>query len=99
MDSYTHMAHQIYQAICDGILGGGSTALDGRRAFTLIFGVLDSSHRRCPGLLALTFVYELSARLAPGLVPGLLHRGRLCSWIGVVIQWGVLAARGRERRP
>ena len=93
------MAHQIYQAIADGILVGGVYALMAV-GLTLIFGVLDIINI-AQGVLVILgayLSYELSARLHLDLFLGLLVTVPAMFVIGVVIQWAFIRRlRGRER--
>jgi branched-chain amino acid transport system permease protein len=93
------MAHQIYQAIADGILVGGVYALMAV-GLTLIFGVLDIINI-AQGVLVILgayLSYELSARLHLDLFLGLLITVPAMFVIGVVIQWAFIRRlRGRER--
>jgi len=93
------MAHQIYQAIVDGVLIGGVYALMAV-GLTLIFGVLDIINI-AQGVLVILgayLSYELSARLHLDLFLGLLITVPAMFVIGVVIQWAFIRRlRGRER--
>jgi branched-chain amino acid transport system permease protein len=93
------MAHQIYQAIADGILVGGVYALMAV-GLTLIFGVLDIINI-AQGVLVILgayLSYELSVRLHLDLFLGLLITVPVMFVIGVVIQWAFIRRlRGRER--
>jgi branched-chain amino acid transport system permease protein len=93
------MAHQIYQAIADGILVGGVYALMAV-GLTLIFGVLDIINI-AQGVLVILgayLSYELSARLHLDLFLGLLLTVPAMFVIGVAIQWAFIRRlRGRER--
>jgi branched-chain amino acid transport system permease protein len=93
------MAHQIYQAIADGILVGGVYALMAV-GLTLIFGVLDIINI-AQGVLVILgayLSYELSVRLHLDLFLGLLITVPAMFVIGVVIQWAFIRRlRGRER--
>ena len=93
------MAHQIYQAIVDGILVGGVYALMAV-GLTLIFGVLDIINIAQGVLVVLGayLSYELSTRLHMDLFLGLLITVPAMFVIGVVIQWAFIRRlRGRER--
>jgi len=93
------MAHQIYQAIADGILVGGVYALMAV-GLTLIFGVLDIINI-AQGVLVILgayLSYELSARLHLDLFLGLVLTVPAMFVIGVAIQWAFIRRlRGRER--
>jgi branched-chain amino acid transport system permease protein len=93
------MAHQIYQAIADGILVGGVYALMAV-GLTLIFGVLDIINI-AQGVLVILgayLSYQLSVRLHLDLFLGLLITVPAMFVIGVVIQWAFIRRlRGRER--
>ena len=93
------MAHQIYQAIADGILVGGVYALMAV-GLTLIFGVLDIINI-AQGVLVILgayLSYELSVRVHLDLFLGLLITVPAMFVIGVVIQWAFIRRlRGRER--
>src|SRR5689334_25057505 len=93
------MAHQIYQAIVDGILVGGVYALMAV-GLTLIFGVLDIINI-AQGVLVILgayLSYELSTRLHLDLFLGLLITVPAMFVIGVVIQWAFIRRlRGTER--
>jgi branched-chain amino acid transport system permease protein len=93
------MAHQIYQAIADGILVGGVYALMAV-GLTLIFGVLDIINIAQGVLVVLGayLSYELSTRLHLDLFLGLLITVPAMFVIGVAIQWAFIRRlRGRER--
>jgi branched-chain amino acid transport system permease protein len=93
------MAHQIYQAIADGILVGGVYALMAV-GLTLIFGVLDIINI-AQGVLVILgayLSYQLSVRLHLDLFVGLLITVPAMFVIGVFIQWAFIRRlRGRER--
>jgi branched-chain amino acid transport system permease protein len=93
------MAHQIYQAIADGILVGGVYALMAV-GLTLIFGVLDIINI-AQGVLVILgayLSYQLSVRLHLDLFLGLLITVPAMFVIGVFIQWAFIRRlRGRER--
>jgi branched-chain amino acid transport system permease protein len=93
------MAHQIYQAIADGILVGGVYALMAV-GLTLIFGVLDIINI-AQGVLVILgayLSYQLSVRLHLDLFVGLLITVPVMFVIGVFIQWAFIRRlRGRER--
>ena len=93
------MGHQIYEAIVDGILGGGVYALMAV-GLTLIFGVLDIINiaQGVMVILGAYLSYELAARLHIDLFLGLLVTVPAMFVIGVVIQWAFIRPlRGRER--
>jgi branched-chain amino acid transport system permease protein len=93
------MAHEIYQAVADGILIGGVYALMAV-GLTLIFGVLDIINIAQGVLVVLGayLSYELSARLHLDLFLGLLLTVPAMFVLGVVIQWAFIRRlRGRER--
>ena len=93
------MAHEIYQAIADGILVGGVYALMAV-GLTLIFGVLDIINiaQGAMVILGAYLSYELAARLHLDLFLGLLVTVPAMFVIGVVIQWTFIRPlRGRER--
>ena len=82
------MAHQIYPAIADGILGGGVYALMAV-GLTLIFGVLDIINV-AQGILVVVggyLSYVLSVHLHIDLFLGLLITIPAMFVIGVAIQW------------
>ena len=93
------MAHQIYQAITDGILLGGVYALMAV-GLTLIFGVLDIINI-AQGVLVILgayLSYLLATRLHLDLFVGLLITVPAMFVIGVVIHWAFIRPlRGRER--
>ena len=93
------MAHEIYQAITDGILVGGVYALMAI-GLTLIFGVLDIINiaQGIMVILGAYLSYELAARLHIDLFLGLLVTVPAMFVIGVVIQAAFIRPlRGRER--
>jgi branched-chain amino acid transport system permease protein len=93
------MAHQIYQAVADGILIGGVYALMAV-GLTLIFGVLDIINIAQGVLVVLGayLSYQLSARLHLDLFLGLLLTVPAMFVLGVLIQWAFIRRlRGRER--
>lgn len=93
------MAHEIYQAITDGILVGGVYALMAV-GLTLIFGVLDIINiaQGIMVILGAYLSYELAARLHIDLFLGLLVTVPAMFVIGVVIQSAFIRPlRGRER--
>ena len=93
------MAHEIYQAITDGILVGGVYALMAV-GLTLIFGVLDIINiaQGVMVILGAYLSYELAARLNLDLFLGLLITVPAMFVIGVVIEWAFIRPlRGRER--
>ncbi len=93
------MARQIYQAIVDGILGGGVYALMAV-GLTLIFGVLDIINI-AQGILVVVgayLSYALSVHLHVDLFLGLLVTVPAMFVIGVTIHWAFIRPlRGRER--
>jgi branched-chain amino acid transport system permease protein len=93
------MARQIYEAIVDGILGGGVYALMAV-GLTLIFGVLDIINI-AQGILVVVgayLSYALSVHLHIDLFLGLLVTVPARGVIGVTIYWAVIRPRrGRER--
>jgi len=93
------MARQIYQAIVDGILGGGVYALMAV-GLTLIFGVLDIINI-AQGILVVVgayLSYALSVHLHVDLFLGLLVTVPAMFVIGVVIHLAFIRPlRGRER--
>jgi branched-chain amino acid transport system permease protein len=93
------MARQIYQAIVDGILGGGVYALMAV-GLTLIFGVLDIINI-AQGILVVVgayLSYALSVHLHIDLFLGLLVTVPAMFVIGVVIHLAFIRPlRGRER--
>jgi branched-chain amino acid transport system permease protein len=93
------VAHEIYQAITDGILVGGVYALMAV-GLTLIFGVLDIINiaQGIMVILGAYLSYELAARLHIDLFLGLLVTVPAMFVIGVVIQGAFIRPlRGRER--
>jgi branched-chain amino acid transport system permease protein len=93
------MGREIYQAIAQGILGGGVYALMAV-GLTLIFGVLDIINI-AQGILVVTgayLSYVLSVHLHIDLVLGLLLTAPAMFLIGVAIHWFFIRPlRGRER--
>jgi branched-chain amino acid transport system permease protein len=93
------MARQIYEAIVDGILGGGVYALMAV-GLTLIFGVLDIINI-AQGILVVVgayLSYALSVHLHIDLFLGLLVTMPAMFVIGVTIHWAFIRPlRGRER--
>ena len=93
------MARQIYEAITDGILGGGVYALMAV-GLTLIFGVLDIINI-AQGILVVLgayLSYVLSVHLHIDLFVGLLVTVPAMFVIGVAIQWlFIRPLRGRDR--
>jgi branched-chain amino acid transport system permease protein len=93
------MGRQIYEAIADGILGGGVYALMAV-GLTLIFGVLDIINI-AQGILVVLgayLSYVLSAGLHIDLFVGLLITVPAMFVIGVAIQWlFIRPLRGRDR--
>ena len=93
------MARQIYEAVADGILGGGVYALMAA-GLTLIFGVLDIINI-AQGILVVLgayLSYVLSVHLHIDLFLGLLVTVPAMFVIGVVIQWAFIRPlRGRDR--
>jgi branched-chain amino acid transport system permease protein len=93
------MARQIYEAIVDGILGGGVYALMAV-GLTLIFGVLDIINI-AQGILVVVgayLSYALSVHLHIDLFLGLLVTVPAMFVIGVTIYWAFIRPlRGRER--
>jgi branched-chain amino acid transport system permease protein len=93
------MAREIYQAIVDGILGGGVYALMAV-GLTLIFGVLDIINI-AQGVLVIVgayLSYVLSVHLHIDLFLGLLVTVPAMFVIGVAIHYGFIRPlRGRER--
>src|SRR5271169_925456 len=93
------MATQIYQAIVDGILGGGVYALMAV-GLTLIFGVLDIINiaQGIMVILGAYLSYSLSVHLHLDLFLGLLITVPTMFVLGIVIQWTFIRPlRGRER--
>jgi branched-chain amino acid transport system permease protein len=93
------VAHEIYQAITDGILVGGVYALMAV-GLTLIFGVLDIINiaQGVMVILGAYLSYELAARWHIDLFVGLLVTVPAMFVIGVVIQVAFIRPlRGRER--
>jgi branched-chain amino acid transport system permease protein len=93
------MGREIYQAIAQGILGGGVYALMAV-GLTLIFGVLDIINI-AQGILVVTgayLSYVLSVHLHIDLFLGLLLTAPAMFLIGVAIHWFFIRPlRGRER--
>src|SRR6202044_3309412 len=93
------MARQIYEAVADGILGGGVYALMAV-GLTLIFGVLDIINI-AQGILVVLgayLSYVLSVHLHIDLFVGLLVTVPAMFLVGVAIQWAFIRPlRGRER--
>jgi len=93
------MGRQVYEAIVDGILGGGIYALMAV-GLTLIFGVLDIINI-AQGILVILgayLSYALSVHLHIDLFAGLLITVPAMFVIGVAIQWlFIRPLRGRER--
>jgi branched-chain amino acid transport system permease protein len=93
------MGRQIYEAIADGILGGGVYALMAV-GLTLIFGVLDIINI-AQGILVVLgayLSYVLSVHLHIDLFVGLLITIPAMFVIGVAIQWlFIRPLRGRDR--
>ena len=93
------MGRQVYEAIVDGILGGGIYALMAV-GLTLIFGVLDIINI-AQGILVVLGAYlsfALSVHLHIDLFVGLLITVPAMFVIGVAIQWlFIRPLRGRER--
>jgi branched-chain amino acid transport system permease protein len=93
------MGRQVYEAIVDGILGGGIYALMAV-GLTLIFGVLDIINI-AQGILVVLgayLSYALSVHLHIDLFAGLLITVPAMFVIGVAIQWlFIRPLRGRER--
>ena len=93
------MARQIYEAVADGILGGGVYALMAV-GLTLIFGVLDIINI-AQGILVVLgayLSYVLSVHLHIDLFVGLLITVPVMFVIGVAIQWlFIRPLRGRDR--
>jgi branched-chain amino acid transport system permease protein len=93
------MGRQIYEAIVDGILGGGVYGLMAV-GLTLIFGVLDIINI-AQGILVILgayLSYALSVHLHIDLFLGLLITVPAMFLIGVVIYWAFIRPlRGRER--
>ncbi len=93
------MGRQIYEAIVDGILGGGVYALMAV-GLTLIFGVLDIINI-AQGILVVLgayLSYVLSVHLHIDLFVGLLITVPAMFVIGVAIQWlFIRPLRGRDR--
>jgi branched-chain amino acid transport system permease protein len=93
------VAHQVYQAIVDGILGGGVYALMAV-GLTLIFGVMDIINiaQGMLVVLAAYLSYVLSVHLHIDLFLGLIITAPAMFVIGVAIQWAFMSRlRGRER--
>jgi branched-chain amino acid transport system permease protein len=93
------MAREIYEAIADGVLGGGVYALMAA-GLTLIFGVLDIINI-AQGILVILgayLSYVLSVHLHIDLFVGLVITIPVMFAIGVVIQWlFIRPLRGSER--
>jgi branched-chain amino acid transport system permease protein len=93
------MAREIYEAIADGVLGGGVYALMAA-GLTLIFGVLDIINI-AQGILVILgayLSYVLSVHLHIDLFVGLVITIPAMFAIGVVIQWlFIRPLRGSER--
>jgi branched-chain amino acid transport system permease protein len=93
------MGRQIYEAVVDGILGGGVYALMAV-GLTLIFGVLDIINI-AQGILVVLgayLSYVLSVHLHIGLFAGLLITVPAMFVIGLAIQWlFIRPLRGAER--
>jgi branched-chain amino acid transport system permease protein len=93
------MGRQLFEAVVDGILGGGVYALMAV-GLTLIFGVLDIINIAQGILVVLSayFSYVLSVHLHIDLFVGLLVTVPAMFIIGVAIQWLFMRPlRGRER--
>src|SRR5437899_3935006 len=93
------MVRQIYQAIVDGILGGGVYALMAA-GLTLIFGVLDIINIAQGILVVLSayLSYVLSVHAHIDLFIGLLITVPSLFVLGVAIQWAFIRRlRGSER--
>lgn len=93
------MARQVYQAIIDGILGGGVYALMAA-GLTLIFGVMDIINiaQGMFVVLGAYLSYVLSVHLHIDLFAGLAVTIPAMFVIGVVVQWAFMGRlRGRER--
>src|SRR6266496_810334 len=93
------MVRQIYQAIVDGVLGGGVYALMAA-GLTLIFGVLDIINIAQGILVVLSayLSYVLSVHAHIDLFVGLLVTVPALFVLGVVIQWAFIGRlRGSER--
>src|SRR6266700_6756322 len=93
------MVRQIYQAIVDGILGGGVYALMAA-GLTLIFGVLDIINIAQGILVVLSayLSYVLSVHAHIDLFVGLLITVPALFVLGVAIQWAFIGRlRGSER--
>jgi len=93
------MGRQLFEAIVDGILGGGVYALMAV-GLTLIFGVLDIINiaQGILVVLAAYLSYVLSVHLHIDLFLGLLVTVPAMFFIGVAIQWlFIRPLRGRER--
>jgi branched-chain amino acid transport system permease protein len=93
------MAREVYEAIADGVLGGGVYALMAA-GLTLIFGVLDIINI-AQGILVILgayLSYVLSVHLHIDLFVGLVITIPVMFAIGVVIQWlFIRPLRGSER--
>src|SRR6201987_5691868 len=93
------MGRQIYQAIVDGILGGGVYALMAV-GLTLIFGVLDIINI-AQGILVVLgayLSYVLAVHLPTDLFAGLVVTVPAMFLVGITIQWAFIRPlRGRER--
>jgi branched-chain amino acid transport system permease protein len=93
------MGRGLYEAITDGILGGGVYALMAV-GLTLIFGVLDIINiaQGILVVLAAYLSYVLSVHLHLDLFLGLLITGPAMFVIGIAIYWAFIRPlRGRER--
>ena len=93
------MGRQLFEAVVDGVLGGGVYALMAV-GLTLIFGVLDIINIAQGILVVLSayFSYVLSVHLHIDLFVGLLVTVPAMFIIGVAIQWLFMRPlRGRER--
>jgi branched-chain amino acid transport system permease protein len=93
------MARELFEAVIDGILGGGVYALMAA-GLTLIFGVLDIINI-AQGVLVVVAAYlsyVLSVRLHIDLFLGLLVTVPAMFFLGLAIQWLFMRPlRGRER--
>src|SRR5690242_7273965 len=93
------MARSLYEAIVDGILGGGVYALMAV-GLTLIFGVLDIINI-AQGILVVLgayLSYVLAVHLHIDLFAGLLVTVPAMFLVGITIQWAFIRPlRGRER--
>jgi branched-chain amino acid transport system permease protein len=93
------VGRQLFEAIVDGVLGGGVYALMAV-GLTLIFGVLDIINiaQGILVVLAAYLSYALSVHLHIDLFVGLLVTVPAMFFIGVAIQWlFIRPLRGRER--